>query len=163
MIKKTLSVLLLFFLVTTAADAHKFCTSLTQIEYNSKTRAAEVVMNVFFDDWQLALSNQEKRKIRSDDKDFGALSAKYLSSHFQLKSRKNRLAKMQFVGFEFNKDIVTLYVEFPLPEGLDGAEVNQAILLDLYSEQTNMVNLMNGAKKKSLVFRDKAGAQRVSF
>ena len=45
---------------------HKFYTSITKIEYNNKSQSYEIIMNVFSDDWEKALSEIHQRKVTID-------------------------------------------------------------------------------------------------
>ena len=132
---------------------HKFYTSMTQVEYNDKTRSAEVIMNVFIDDLETSLSDYFKRKIKSSDKDFTPLCYQYISGRFQIKDSQNHLLKNEYAGLEFNRDMVTIYLEVKLPQGLNDLRFRQATLLETFREQTNIVNLRSGKSRTSLVFR----------
>jgi hypothetical protein len=153
MLKRCSIFLSLFVLLGFQSYGHKFYTSMTQVEYNDKTRSAEVIMNVFTDDLETALSNQFKRKIKSSDPDFTALCYQYISGRFQIKDSQNHVLKNEYAGLEFNRDIVSIYLEVKLPQGLREARFSQTTLLEAFREQTNIVNLRSGKSRTSLVFR----------
>lgn len=153
MLKKALIVLSAFLVLSTWANAHKFYTSLTQVEYNPKTQSAEVIMNVFTDDLEMAISDHHKRKITSRDRDFNKLCYQYLDAKFQLKDPENQSLKNQYVGLEIKRDMVSIYLEVKLLQGLSNSSLTQVILLESNNEQTNIVNLKNGKNKTSLIFR----------
>lgn len=153
MIKKSLLVFSALITISLWANAHKFYTSLTQVEYNTSTRSAEVIMNMYTDDLEVAVSHQFNRKVKSSDKDFISLCYQYLDTRFQMKDSKNHLLKNEYVGLEFKRDMVSIYLEIKLTQGLNEAHLKQATLLDTYSEQTNIVNIKNGKNKTSLIFR----------
>jgi hypothetical protein len=153
MTKKSLIIFSALILISFWASAHKFYTSLTQVEFNSKTRSAEIIMNVFTDDLEVSVSNHFNRKIKSSDKDFPELCYQYLDTKFYIKDIKNHLLKNEYVGLEFKRDMVSIYFEIKLPLGLNNLHLKQITLLETYNEQTNIVNLRNGKTKTSLVFR----------
>lgn len=159
MLKKSLVIFLVLFTGALTVCAHKFYTSLTQIEYNRQSKSAEVIMNLYADDVEAALSQMAHRKVRSNDKDFAELSYRYLDSHFQLLDSKNHPLKNQHVGFEFNRDMISFYIEIKLPGGLNKASLKQTSLLELYNEQLNIVNLHQDKSKNSLAY--KAGAPAI--
>lgn len=156
MIKRTLIAFSLLLLSSLWASAHKFYTSLTQVEYNAKTHSAEVIMNLFTEDLETAVSNFHKKKIRSTDDDFKMLCYRYLDSKFGLQDSKNRVLKNEYVGLEFKRDMVSVYFEVKVAQGLKQVHLKQLTLLETYADQTNIVNVKAGSSKKSLVFR--AGA-----
>ena len=153
MLKKALIVFSALLVLSSWANAHKFYTSLTQVEYNPKTQSAEVIMNIFTDDLELAVSDHFKRKITSSDKEFNKLCYQYIDAKFQLKDPKNQFLKNEYVGLEIKRDMVSIYFEIKLSEGLSNSHLKQVILLEANNEQTNIVNLKNGKSKTSLIFR----------
>jgi hypothetical protein len=153
MFKKSLIIFSVLFISSLWANAHKFYTSLTQVEYNAKANSAEVIMNLFVDDLEGALSNHHKRTVKSTDNDFKALLYKYLDNKFQVQDIKNQALKNEYVGMEFKRDMVSVYLEIKLGEGLNQVNLKQVSLLEAYKDQTNIVNLRDGKNKTSLVFR----------
>jgi hypothetical protein len=153
MIKRTLFAFCLLLMSSLWASAHKFYTSLTQIEYNTKTHSAEVIMNLFTEDLEVAVSNFNRKKVQSTDKDFNTLCYKYLDTKFGLQDSKNHTLKNQYVGLEFKRDMVSVYFEVKVAQGLNQVHLKQVALLEAYSDQTNIVNIKAGTHKTSLVFR----------
>lgn len=153
MFKKSLIVLSVLIMGSFWANAHKFYTSLTQIEYNPTSRSAEVIMNLYTDDLEKALSEKFDRKVTSLDKDFNHLCYRYLDMKFQMKDAKNHPLKNEYVGIELKQEMVSIFLEVKLSQGLNQAHLKQVSLLDTYSDQTNIVNLKSGKNKTSLVFR----------
>ena len=153
MLKRCLILCTVLVLFGFRSYGHKFYTSMTQVEYNDKTRSAEVIMNIFTDDLEAAVSNHFNRKIKTSDKDFAALCYQYISGRFQMKDTQNHTLKNNYAGLEFNRDMVSIYFEIKLPQGLNETRIRQAALLEVYNEQTNIVNLRNGKSRTSLVFR----------
>lgn len=150
--------------LSTWANAHKFYTSLTQVEYNPKTQSAEVIMNVFTDDLELAISDHFKRKITSSDQEFNKLCYQYIDAKFQLKYLKNQSLRNEYVGLEIKRDMVSIYFEIKDLQGLSNSQLKQVILLESNNEQTNIVNIKHGKNKTSLIFRaGKPSVQTVHF
>jgi len=164
MLKKALIVFSALLVLSSWANAHKFYTSLTQVEYNQETQSAEVIVNIFIDDLELAISNNLRRKITRDHKEFNKLCYQYIDTRFQLKDSKNQLHKNQYAGLEIKRDMVSIYFEIKLLEGLSNSHLKQVILLEANKEQTNIVNLKNGRNKTSLIFRaETPSVQTVNF
>lgn len=152
MLKKAVLSIILVATFSFWVSAHKFYTSLTQIEYNAETRSAEVIINLFSDDLELALSNQNKRKIKSTDPDFQALTYTYLNAKFRLKNAKNQFFKNEYVGLEHKRDIVSIYLEIKVGADVNNLSLKQISLLETNKEQTNIVNLKSGKARTSLIF-----------
>lgn len=153
MFKKSLVVFSLLFISGFWVSAHKFYTSLTQVEYNSTSHSAEVIMNLYTDDLEKALSEKFNRRISSIDKDFNHLVYQYVDIKFQLKDAKNHVLKNEYVGIKLTREMVSIFLEVKIIQGLNKALLRQVCLLDTYSDQTNIVNIRSGKNKTSLVFR----------
>lgn len=126
---------------------------MTQVEYNTKSHSAEVIMNLFTEDLETAVSNFNRRKVKSTDKDFNELCYKYLDTKFGLQDSRNKALKNEYVGLEYKRDMVSVYFEVKVGQGLNQVHLKQIALLETYTEQTNIVNIKAGSNKKSLVFR----------
>ena len=137
-----------------AAAAHKFYTSLARVEYNAEAKTVEVALRVFADDLELALTRRSGRRVYLDrTKDAAELTLTYLRETFEISGRDGRKAELRWVGMEAQTDIVWLYFEAPLPEGLAGATLRDRVLLELFRTQVNLVNIKYGDKQLDLVFR----------
>ena len=137
---------------------------MTQVEYNTKSHSAEVIMNLFTEDLETAVSNFNRRKVKNTDKDFNELCYKYLDTKFGLQDSRNKVLKNEYVGLEYKRDMVSVYFEVKVAQGLNQIHLKQVALLETYTDQTNIVNIKAGSNKKSLVF--KAGSpdvQTVNF
>ena len=136
------------------AAAHKYYASLARAEYNEETKAVEVALRVFADDFELALTRRSGRKISLDEsEDDGALALAYLRETFEVSGRDGRRVELRWVGMETQGDVAWLYFEAPLPEGPSGAALRDRVLLELFRTQVNIVNFKHGGVKLDMVFR----------
>lgn len=137
-----------------ASAAHKFYASLARVEYNEESKTVEAAMRVFADDLELALTRRSGRKVYLDKtKDVGDLALAYLREKFELSGRDGRKVELKWVGMETQGDVAWLYFEAPLPEGLQGASLRDSVLIELFREQVNIVNLKYGGRRLDLVFK----------
>lgn len=138
---------------------HDFHTSLTELRVNAKEKTVEVTVRVFTDDLEAALTktnaNQRVRLEAADAHD--PLIDRYLKQHVVLTAASGKPRPFRYLGKEFEADATWLYLEFPLAEPLAGAKFQQAVLLDLFDDQTNLVNVFYGGdEKRSFLFNQKA-------
>lgn len=137
---------------------HKFHVSVTQIEYNPKGQSAEITIRVFADDLENALSQYSKRSVKLDpatankDKQVGETVLAYLRGAFELKGKTGRPVKLNWVGMEWQADMFWLYVEGKLPNGLEGAQLRNKVLQELFEDQVNIVNSKIDGKQIGLMF-----------
>ncbi|MGL4629822.1 MAG: DUF6702 family protein [Leadbetterella sp.] len=141
-------VLLLYFWV------HDFHNSLTEIRYNTKSKSLEISMRVFSDDFELALTKANKgKKITLNEKDaiLNPLVESYISRHFYLKSSREELS-MDYIGKEIEEDAVWLAFEIKNCGSLVNHTITNSVFSDLYSDQTNVVNIIYPNQNKTFVF-----------
>lgn len=144
------------------AAAHTYHTSLTRIDFNDKEKIAEITIQTFSHDLEDALAKQNGKRINLDKSpDIDKILLKYLSSQFVLKNRKNEAVQFRYVGKETQTDAVFIYVEAPLPEGFDGATLENRVLFEMFDDQVNLVTCHYADKKNDLVFRPNDKAQNL--
>lgn len=143
---------LFFFLPVANANPHKFYTSITQIEYNPKTQSYEIIMNVFMDDWEKALSEIYQKPIRADHSEIETFSMQYLESCFVLKYKEKKLA-YKMIGIEQEKDILKIYLELSHKWMEKGLLIKNDCLIREFDGQVNIVNILQQSERKTLIFK----------
>jgi hypothetical protein len=159
---RTLSLLIVICLaVGWVASAHKYHTSVTRLEYNPKERAAEITIQTFTDDLKDILTKRAGKNVRLDGgNDADRLAFDYLRGAFELKNGGAKI-ELQWVGMEVKGETVWLYVLAKMPEGLSKTSLRNAFLFDLFDDQVNIVNVLHGSKKSSLVFKHGEGERQI--
>ncbi|TAF66675.1 MAG: hypothetical protein EAZ55_05605 [Cytophagales bacterium] len=180
--------LLLFFTNQPQTPPHDFHSSLADMQYNASTKSFEVILTVFTDDFEAALTasleqeryahlvlsifgsptnpNITQRKyemIRLDEsKKYEPLIQAYLSYHFAI--IKNQEPKtLQYVGRKSQADVTMLYFEIPCKEALKGLIFRNSLITELYEDQVNVVNLIYKEQKKSFLFQISQTEQPLEF
>lgn len=148
------------------AALHDFHTSLTEANYNPKTKALEVTVRVFTDDLERALTkiNDNKAvKVKPTDFSTDPLIFKYLRKHFAIVSPEKNVVSYEYLGKEVELDATWLYVEIPAATNLKGYTIFNSIMTELFEDQTNLLNLIYPDKKKSFIFDSKTKAVPYPF
>jgi hypothetical protein len=139
----------------TVVTAHKFYVSLAQADYNSETKTLEVAIRMFADDLELALKKRERRAVNLDTTpDVAKTIRAYLQEHFEVRGRDGKVRELKWVGMESSVDSTWVYIEIPLGEDVEGAEIRNRILLDLYQEQVNTTIVKADDKQYTFAFRN---------
>lgn len=149
--KKIALPLLLFIL---AFSSHKYYLSLTQIEYNKDHKSLEVIINVFMDDVELAINNEydvdmrltTKEELKGVDEYF----QKYLSNNLKF-FINNKAVQYNFIGKEYEGDLVYFYLELELKEDPLSLKVINTLLFDYFEQQQNVIKFKNGSKRQSKI------------
>lgn len=136
---------------------HDFHTSLTEINYNVKEGSLEVSVRVFTDDLEATLTklnNGKQVKIENDPKVIDPLLEKYLRKTLALVGKNKEVKFGKFYGKEKEADATWIYLEFFDCKNLSNYTIYNTIFLDMFSDQTNLMNVIYPTQKKTLVFKE---------
>lgn len=149
----------------TSFTRHEFHASVTKMEYNPKEQAFEISMRIFTDDFEKALSAASNSKVALDrpTEKNDQLIEKYVQSHFSYLTPQKQAKPFKYIGHETEADAEWLYLEMPFTEPFRGGILKQNVLMDLFDDQVNMVNLQYQGQKKTFVFRKNQPVQNISF
>lgn len=144
-----------FFVLLFFTGAHPVHTSVTQMQYNAKDKAFEVSLRVFTDDLEEALSKENNtQRVRLNDQDTnGPLLERYLRKHFGLIGASRQPRPFQYIGKEQEMDATWIYVEIPYNETVQGSRLHHSVLMELFDDQINLVNVSYLSEKKTVLFR----------
>ena len=136
-----------------ANDRHDIHLSLCELRFNESTASFEVSIKIFIDDLELAMSKNGVKGLKIGTPAEDPLSdehiAAYLNKHFYIDIDGARL-KANFLGKEFTEDLIAVwcYVEFPAPPAAKKCLLSNSILLDLYDDQRNIMDIRMNSKHK---------------
>lgn len=132
--------------------------------YNPKEHLFELSIRVFTDDLEKALSATSGTKVRlSNEKKDDPLLEKYVREHVAYMTPQRQPKALSYVGHEEEADANWIYLEMPYAEPFRGGVMKQNILMDLFDDQVNMVNVQYQGQKKTFVFRRTMPVQNVSL
>jgi hypothetical protein len=135
--------------------AHEYHVSVTQMQYNPAQKLLEISIRVFTDDLEKALSaeNGNRRFTLSDNDQNSPFVEKYLRKYFTVSDARQQVQPFQFLGKEQEADATWMYLEVPVPGGLPGWTLQNNVLMELFSDQMNMLNLKLPGGKKTILFK----------
>lgn len=151
MISILYSILLLF---------HPIHISVTEIEYNEKVKALQIITRIFIDDLESAVrsrTQQPELDILHPPKGLTTeeLLSGYLKDHFKIKL-DGKDQKMNFLGYEEENFAFVCYIEIENVKDFKVAEVTNTVITDLYDDQSNLVHITyKGPIKSTRLMRDK--------
>jgi hypothetical protein len=156
---RRLSALLLVLVPLLAWARHTYHSSILELRLNPQQQQVELALKVFTDDLENALSRGRPQHLSLQDPRAVPLADAYLRSHLELalpytSSRQLRLPlTLQFVGMQAEKDAYWLYAKAKLPRAATAIWLRNTVLLDLFSDQMNIVNAEGNNKKASELYR----------
>ncbi len=160
--KKTLSVIVLFF--ASLAIAHPIKMSTAKMEIDNEI--ASVNLNLFWDDFSEHLITTYRNQVIANDSD--KLSMKiisdYLHRNFQVRLNGNAVG-VSVQSFSLNEELNTLQVKFtPFSvENVSLLEVNYSVLMDAFDKQSNVLHVVSSGERKSLQFTSRNKIQSLKL
>lgn len=147
---------------------HDFHTSLTEIQYNSKEKSLEVSIRIFTDDLETALTkfnNNQKVFLNGTTDNTNPLIEKYIQQYFVILNPQKQKKPFTFIGKELEGDATWVYVEFQNCGDLQPNTyiLQNTILLEIFDDQTNLVNFFYGKSKKTFLFNHRTKSADISW
>jgi len=126
---------------------HKFYVSNTTIEHRPNEGVFQITMKIFTDDLETALTQFSGEKTVFSE---GASKTEhtrvindYLTKNFQIRTDGIRLIQ-NYLGKETEHDLTYLFVECTSASPHVIAEITNAVLMEVYPDQINLVNFKYG-------------------
>ena len=143
---------LLTFLVS-AKPIHPYHVGSVEINYNAKTKTFEISAKFFLDDLENSLNAKYNKTLHfGEEKSKAGLDQaleNYFAEYFKLKSN-NKFLKINYLGFEEDKESVNVYLESEMTEMPKKVETAVSLLYSFFDGQMNIVHIIvNGERKSS--------------
>jgi hypothetical protein len=136
---------------------HDFHTSLTEMRYNTKSKTFEISLRVFTDDLEKVLSatNQNKKFLVENNDKNDPFVETYIKKHFVVVNAKNQKPVINYIGKEKEGEATWIYLEMPVNESINGSKIQNNVLIDMFEDQTNILNIFVQNQKKSYLYNVK--------
>lgn len=145
---------------------HPFYFSLTQIDHNPETQSLEITLKLFTTDIEQALeASGTGRLFLGEEKEVAEADRyieTYVRDHLELKV-DGQLLEYKFLGKEVELDVVWCYVEVLSVPELKQLEIKNTLLLEMFDEQQNVVQIKVGNQKKSALLRKGSTTETIVF
>lgn len=143
---------------------HPFHTSVTELLYNAKEKSWEVSIKLFQDDLETTLSAFTNKSFKfSTEKEADKVIEAYLRKHFGVQVNKVLQTPYRYLGFEPQNDAIWVYLEIPTEKDLSGIYFENSLLIDSFDDQTNLLQVVNGDRKKSFLFQKNKSVQLINW
>jgi len=134
--------------------AHKYYVSVTEVEYVKEQESIQIVTRIFIDDFEKMLRERYDESITldigKDETQIDAYIQKYLSSKLQI-TIDNTLQQFEFLGKEYEDDILFCYLEITDVSAINNFEIVNQVLFDVFDDQQNLVKTKINSKRKSFM------------
>ena len=158
MFNKQIVLVLLIVPLLSFTKLHKFYVSVTEIEHVKEQQSVQIISRVFIDDFENLLRQRYEEDITLAIENENPLVDYYTEKYLNDKLRitiNNKRQKFNFLGKEYEDDIMLCYMEIMDIDSISNIEVSNKILFELFSDQKNIVRLkMNDINKSLLLIKE---------
>lgn len=153
---------------TGVSDMHDIHVSKCEIQLNEETSSLEVATQIYLDDLQSILSKHGADNLHlctnRESKDADTFLKAYLEQKLQISADGKSLAH-HFVGKEPSEDQIAVwcYIELKVPAGFESLKVKYDVLMDLYDDQKNIVNIKARGKNGFMLFNSRHFEETVHY
>jgi hypothetical protein len=131
------------FVYCSLAAAHRQHISWTAVEWNQETRNLEVVHRIHEHDAQLLLAQQSNKPVDLTRLQDRALLAIYVEDHFNLLISDNTKPTkvLKLLGAELEDSYILVFQELKLDKPPASMTLHASLLMDIFPDQINMINI----------------------
>lgn len=153
---KSLKILILVFVLPFFAftTMHKYYISVTQINYIEDKQSVQITSRIFIEDFENILRERYDESITLAGKNEPIINDSYIKKYLEQKlviKINNENANINFIGKEYEGDIVRCYLEIENVKNVRFFEVSNKILFDLFEDQQNIIKTKINSKQKSVI------------
>lgn len=146
---------------------HPIHISVTEIEFDEKDKALEIMMRVFIDDLELSFRNAYNQPDldifdRANHDTVDELMTRYLIDRFSV-ALDGKAVKYNYLGHEQEPDVFVFYIEVPNVKKWREISVRNTIIMETYDDQSNLVNVSAGGRIRSLRLTRDTPADKLTF
>ncbi len=125
-----------------AFTLHQYYISLCEIEYVEEKESIQIIIGFFIDDLELSINNENEQQLDffTKSKATDSLCMRYLGKHLKV-SVNQEFKPFDFIGKEFEDDIVRFYLEINNIEYLNSIEITNTALIQYFDKQKNIVKI----------------------
>ena len=143
-----------------AFSLHKYYISLCEIEYVEDKQTVQIILGVFIDDLEVTLNkDQDKKLFLATEKEvlnINKVYEAYLNKHFKV-TVNQELKSYNFIGKEYDDDIVRFYLEIPNIKQLNTIAITNTSLFRDFESQQNIIKIKVNKLNKTF-YLDKKNA-----
>ncbi len=167
MIGLAIRVAVVAFLVHPRADlpteAHPLHTTMTEVQEQPGTPWITVTVRGFADDLSLGASRFAHLPVGAVSGMRGdSVVAAYLLTRVSLHDRSGQSLPLSFQGARRTADVLWFTFRAQVPGGISGFSILNQALCEIHEDQVNIVQVLRGTGRQSLLFTPGAGRKTIS-
>jgi len=152
--------------LTSAVLVHPMHVSVTEIEMDEKDTRLEIMMRVFIDDLELTLKENLKDPsldiLNPSKLTVDQMMTPYLGAHFRI-MLDDKVQAIKYLGHEKDNEAFVFYLEVNKVKKWKTIQVQNDIITELYSDQSNLVHVTWAETVRSLRLTRANPVDKLSF
>ena len=153
-------------IIGAAGSFHPIHVSVTEIEMDEKDKRLEVMMRIFIDDLELTLRDRlnqpELDVLGKTESERDVFISKYLADRFKV-TLDGRLQKHNYLGHEQEDLAFIVYIEVPQVKKWKTIQIQNDIITETHSDQSNLVHVTVRETIKSLRLTKSNPVDKLTF
>lgn len=146
---------------------HPIYVSVTEIEFDEKDKALEIMMRVNGEDLEATLRDKVDQPnfdiIEPENKPIiDKLVREYMKDHFKV-TLDNKPQKVTYLGHERDMDTFVLYIQVSNVKKWRTIQVFNNILMEIHEDQSNLVHVNVGDEVRSLRLTKEVQSDKLTF
>lgn len=145
---------------------HAYHVAVCELNYDQKTSSLQFTHKIFTDDLEKAIETSTGKKLLlgnpKQHPEAKQLIGNYVVQHFLVKNN-GKVVKTAYVGYEVDNDQLFVYFEAPLKSKPKKLDLIYNPLIEIYSDQSNIIHLSVSGQKKSLYFNSGQTSHSAQF
>jgi hypothetical protein len=124
------------------------------MEYVAEKQSIQIISKIFIDDIEDALQARYDKDLSLDPEKETERDESFLKQYIfqKLEIKVNgKLVTYNYIGKEYETDIVKIYLEITGVSELKSLEVTNEVLMEMFEEQQNIIHYRSGDDRRSLV------------
>ena len=151
------TIIAIIFLTLSSFGIHKFYVSIYQINYASEKKMLQITSRLFVDDVNTVLYKKYGKKTNLGEKNESqediSLMKKYILDNFSLKVN-GELKPINYLSKEMEGNVIICYYNIKEISKIKSLEVKNSALIELNSEQQNIIQSTIYGEKQSLLLTE---------
>ena len=143
--------------------AHRFYASFSQVNMQSEKGSIEITHRIFTHDIEDLLVRYQGDEAELSNDVIESFLKDYIIQAFALYDEQGERIPLTWIDIEVTLNDIFVYQEAPFLEGQNTIIVADRILMDLFDEQSNTVNVKLDGKVKSHTFQKDSQLYQISF
>jgi hypothetical protein len=145
---------------------HPIHVSVTEIEMDEKDKRLEIMMRVFTDDLELTLrqatGQRELDLLSQSESARDEVVSNYLKGHFKI-ALDGKSQKINYLGHEQEDAALIFYIEVPNVKKWKTIQIQNDIIMETHSDQSNLVHVTVQEKIRSLRLTKNNPVDKLTF